>query len=275
MGQSVYNWVPDELVESADKIAEWLRHRGYKVKIETADPGFPYPPTLLATRGKFERIIVEILPAWQEERMNTWIAYAKSCQRELKVCVGIGPGTTLAQTALDRARRCGIGIIRDAGAEVEQQVEPADAAMSVSIPPRKSLHAESKTLLGPAYDHFESSRWREGFEEACKALERSAKKYLKKWIKTGRLSFVSRRGPVIYSDKRINKFTMGELENAFSQVQAQNSSDRTIYRALKMIRIDRNKLTHDKWNVATEKRLRANVSQHMWVITQALDETRK
>ncbi len=275
MPANAYNWVPDELVEVADEISSWLLIRGYSVKVEKASPGFPFPPTLLATRGKLERVLVEILPDWQEPRLLTWLAYARSCQKELKLCIGVPRDLFMHPSVMTRIRKLGIGILRADGVNTYYEVEPIDASISVSLPPRNDLSPESKVLLGSAYDHFEASRWREGFEEACKLFERSAKKYLKKWVRTGRVQFVTRSGLVAYSDPKINKFTMGALENAFADIKAQNGSDRIIHNALKVIRQDRNKLAHDKWNLRTEKRLRNNVGQHMWVITQALTETFK
>ena len=106
-------------------------------------------------------------------------------------------------------------------------------------------------------------------------FEKAAKKYLKKWVKTGRVRFVAKKGIVTYNGKKIDRFTLGQLGHAFDSIQAQNSSDRAIKRAIDSILKDRNNLTHDKWSLRTEKRLRGNVGHHMWIITQALAETYK
>ncbi len=275
MPANSYNWVPDELVDVADEIGRWLKERGYSLKVEKSEPGFPFPPTFLATRGKLERIVVEILPSWQDDRIKTWIAYARTCSKELKLCVGIAQDLVLPALTVTKVREMGVGILRSGNGGTFFELEPADASINVSLPPRGALHQETKSILGSAYDHFEASRWRDGFEEACKAFERSAKRYLKKWVKTGRVRFVTRSGMVAYTNRKIDRMTMGGLEAAFETIQAQNSSDKVILKALKAIRADRNKLTHDKWNMKTEKRLRGNVGQHMWIITQALVETYK
>jgi len=184
-------------------------------------------------------------------------------------------GLALSASVLAKIRKMGIGILRSGTGNVYYETEPADASIVVSLPALSSLGGDVKTVLGAAYDHFDASRWREGFEDACKAFERSAKKYLKKWVKTGRVRFVVNGRPVSYTNKQIDRLTMGGLEKAFEKIQAQTSSDRLILHALKTIREDRNKLTHDKWSLRTENRLRANVSHHMWIISQAMLETFK
>jgi hypothetical protein len=275
MPTKTYNWVPDELVEVADEIRAWLLNRGYAVKVEKTSVGFPFPPTFHCTRNKLERILIEVLSDWQETRLQTWVAYARTCRNELKVCIGVSHDLVLAVSTVAKIRKAGIGLLRSGGGNTYFEIEPTDASMAVSLPPRAGLPKETRVLLGAAYDHFEASRWREGFEDACKVFEKSAKKYLKKWMKTGRVRFVTKRGIAAYTDKRIDRFTLGQLGVAFDAIQAQNSSDRAIRRAIDSILKDRNNLTHDKWNLRTEKRLRSNVGHHIWVITQALGETYK
>jgi hypothetical protein len=273
MPTNTYNWVPDDLVEVADEIRAWLQGRGYALKIEKVSDGFPFPPTFHCTRTKLERLLVEVLPDWQENRLQTWVAYAKTCKSELKICMGVSHDLVLSPTVIAKIRKAGVGVLRSGGGNTYFEIEPVDATMDVSLPSRASLPKETKVLLGAVYDHFEASRWREGFEEACKVFEKAAKRYLKKWVKTGRVRFVTTTGLVAYTNKKIDRFTLGQLGNAFEAIQAQNSSDRAIKRAIDSILKDRNNLTHDKWNLRTENRLRNNVGHHMWIITQALTET--
>ncbi len=270
-----YNWVPDDLVEIADEIRAWLQSRGYVVKTETSSAGFPFPPTFQCTRTKLERLLVEVLPEWQDTRMQTWVAYAKTCKNELKLSIGVPHDNVVSASVVAKLRKDGIGLLRSGSGRTYFEIEPTDAAMDVSLPPRMTLSQETKVLLGAAYDHFEASRWREGFEESCKVFEKAAKKYLKKWTKTGRVKFVINNNIATYSNKKIDRFTLGQLGQKFQSIQAQNSSDRTIEHAILAVLKDRNNLTHDKWNLRTEKRLRSNVGHHMWIITQALTETYK
>jgi hypothetical protein len=275
MPTKTYNWVPDDLVEVADEIRAWLVNRGYAVKVEKTSDGFPFPPTFHCTRNKLERILIEVLPDWQESRLQTWVAYAKTCRNELKVCMGVAHALPLTPSTIAKIRGAGIGLLRSGGGNTYFEIDPVDASMTVSLPPRAGLPQETRVLLGAAYDEFEASRWREGFEDACKVFERSAKKYLKKWVKTGRVRFVTNAGVVTYANKKIDRFTLGQLGLAFDAIQAQNSADQAIKRAIAYILKDRNNLTHNKWNLKTEKGLRANVGHHMWIITQALAETYK
>jgi hypothetical protein len=158
MPTKTYNWVPDDLVEVADEIRAWLLHRGYAVKVEKTSDGFPFPPTFHCTRNKLERILIEVLPDWQESRLQTWVAYAKTCRSELKVCVGVAHGLVLTPTTISKIRKAGIGLLRAGGQNTYFEIEPVDASMTVSLPPRAGLPQETRVLLGAAYDEFEMSR---------------------------------------------------------------------------------------------------------------------
>jgi hypothetical protein len=100
-----------------------------------------------------------------------------------------------------------------------------------------------------------------------------ARKYLAKWSKTGRITILDRRGaPITLAAREINKLTMGQLASKFRSIQAQNHKDSVIAKALGRINKDRVGVVHHKRKATTEKRLRVNVGQHMWVIVAALKE---
>ena len=268
-----YNWVPDELVETADDIAGWMRERGYVVKVEYLALGFPFPPTFAFTRGKLERVLVEVLKDWQEDRIQTWVAYGRTCQKELKLAVAFEGDAPISRSSLQKARELGVGVLRAGGIAPYFEIEPNDLSMRIALPPLRSLTPAIRQLIGAAYDHLEASRFREGFDEACRVFERATKRYLKKWIKTGRLTFIGPNGrPVTYTEQRVDRMTMGALKIAFEQIQAQTQVDRRVLQTAESILKDRNNLTHDKWNARTEQRLRRNVGPHMWVITQTLKD---
>ena len=213
MPTKTYNWVSDELVEVADDIRTWLLDRGYTLKIEKASAGFPFPPTFLCTRAKLERLLVEVVPEWQESRLQTWVAYAKTCKSELKICIGVANHLVIPRSTTDKIRGLGIGLLRSGGGNTFFEIEPTDLSITVSLPPRDSLQQETRVLLGEAYDHFEASRWREGFEDACKVFDKAAKKYLKKWVRTGRVKFATKKGPVAYPDSKIDRFNLGPVRS--------------------------------------------------------------
>lgn len=270
-----YTLLPDILVETADKIADSLAARGFSVAVEKLALGFPFPPTLYCKRGKLEQSVIEVVPSYDDARFSTWASYAKACPTEMKVFVAVSEEVVLSATALQKIRSAGIGIYRVQGGTVIPELDAADLSITISLPKLMSLPKTARPLLGPAYDHIAATRWREGFEDACKVLDVESRKYLKRWHKTGRVRFIANGKIINMTDRKIDKLTLGQLAVKFTEIQAQNSSDRMIGSALARINKDRVNLTHNKWKATTEKRLRANVGQHMWVIAQAMKELTK
>jgi len=193
----------------------------------------------------------------------------------MKIYVAVSEVTVLSATAVHKIRSSGIGIIRVQGGTAIHELDAADLSITISLPELISLPTAARPLLGPAYDHFAASRWREGFEDACKVLDVQSRKYLKHWHKTGRVRFIVNGKVINMTERKIDKLTLGQLAVKFTEIQAQNSSDRMIGSALTRINKDRVNLAHNKWKKSTEKRLRANVGQHMWVIAQAMKELTK
>ena len=108
--------------------------------------------------------------------------------------------------------------------------------------------------------------------DACQGLETEARRYLKKWTRTGRIKILRKKGPVTLTNAQIDRMTMGQLAEAFRDIQAQNQADNVIGRALATINRDRVGVVHHKRKKVTERRLRANVGQHMWTIIAAMKE---
>ncbi|MFL6275240.1 MAG: hypothetical protein ACJ74G_08505, partial [Blastocatellia bacterium] len=157
------------------------------------------------------------------------------------------------------------------GSGLIERIPPTDLGLGVNLPPLTSLPRKLRTLLGSAYDQFNRSHWREGFEDACQAFENEARRYLKAGIKT-RIKFVTSKGPKTYTDKQIDRLTMGQLATAFSQIHSQNRSDAIVGHALSHINPDRVGVVHHKSKATTEKRLRTNVGQNMSIIIAAMKE---
>jgi hypothetical protein len=175
-------------------------------------------------------------------------------------------------TAKDRdqvkALGCGLVVVSTGG--VDQHIAPQDLALSVALPDRKSLPPAVRAALGTAYDQFDQALWREGFDEACKVLEGQARAYLKRWIKTGRIQLVTKKGPRAVTRAQIDRFTMGQLAEAFGQIVAKSQADSTVEQTLTTVNRDRNAVVHHKTKKRTESRLRANVGRHMWTIIESL-----
>jgi hypothetical protein len=114
------------------------------------------------------------------------------------------------------------------------------------------------------------SEWREGFEEACNAFEEEARRYLKRWSKTGRVKIQTKHGPKQLTPTEINKLTMGALRDKFTHILGPTLLDSMIEEALEKVNPDRVERIHRRRAKRTESRLRSNVGRHMWLIVNVL-----
>jgi len=269
MPSRVYKTVAVGLEEYADFAADHFLMAGYRVRVEHEELGFPYTPTFLLKRHP-TTLLLEVNNRIQMDRVNDWVKYAKSCGTDTRVavCVPHTIAVTAEETAKLRDQR--VGLFFSSKEAVVEQLAPADLALNVQLPARASLPQKLRELLGSAYDQFDRTQWREGFEDACNTLETESRNYLKKWSKTGRIKVLRKGVPITLSSKQINKMTMGQLVGAFGSIQAQNHADSQIHKALSTLNKDRIGVVHHKKKVWTEKRLRTNVGQHMWKIVAAL-----
>ena len=122
---------------------------------------------------------------------------------------------------------------------------------------------------------FDRSQWREGFDDACKTLENTARKYFQTGCDRGRIKLIRKGKTVVPSRAAIRKLSLGGLATAFSEIQGQNYTDAIVGKTLNRINPDRVESTHRKLHVRTEKRLRDHVGHHMWAVIEALKELAK
>src|SRR3954447_15570362 len=130
-------------------------------------------------------------------------------------------------------KRLGIGLLLVGADGAEEMIPPKDLAINVELPNIEKLSPALQKALGPVYEHFDRAEWREGFEEACLALEEAARKHLWKGIKAGRIAVVSPKGRKEEITKtKIDSFTMGDLRVRFERIVQQNKADRVVGDAL-------------------------------------------
>lgn len=170
-----YKTLPDELLEYAEPLLIYFRHRGYRVRVEPNALGFPYTPTFICRRGKHTTIIVELDSRIRMDRLEDWVRYCQSSGKDMRLALCMPSSTNL--TAQDeeplRKKRIGLyGILVDRA--VVERIAPVDLALNVALPELGRLPLSLRELLGSAYDQFDRAQWREGFEEACQALEGEA-----------------------------------------------------------------------------------------------------
>jgi len=266
-----FKTIPDELLAHAEVVADHFENHGFTVRVERSELGFPYTPTFLCKR-QTTTIIAELDSQVRKDRLQAWLRYCRSCGKDTRLAMCLPSSFTLPADDVAFLRQSGIGIYVAFSDRLDEQHAPTDLALNVQLPQLNTLAPGVREFLGPAYEQFQRTQWREGFEDACQALETEARRYLKKWIRTGRITIVGKRGPVTLTTKQINKMTMGALAKTFKQIQAQNHADTIIGQALATINRDRVGVVHHKKKVATENRLRRNVGQHMWTIVAALKE---
>ena len=269
MPSRVYKTVSVGLEEYADVAADHFDTSGYKVRVEPEELGFPYTPTFVLKRRP-TTIFLEVSNKIPIDRLADWAKYAKSCGTDTRVALCLPHTVPVSADDIARLRDQRIGLYLSFTDRVVEQIAPADLALNVELPDRAALPQRAKEILGSAYDQFGRTQWREGFEDACNALETEARSYLKKWSRTGRIRVLRKGVPVTLTSHQIDKMTMGQLVKAFANIQAQNHADSMIHKALATLNKDRIGVVHHKKKAWTERRLRSNVGQHMWRIVAAI-----
>ncbi|MEI8015419.1 MAG: hypothetical protein WCH20_11355 [Nitrospira sp.] len=273
MGKRTYLTLAPELEEYAECVATELEDHGYAVKADKDELGFPRTPTLLAKRQRTTLVIelvIEVTSSGFLQRLDSWTRFGKSCGYDLRVliCVPKNYQPSLPDQEQIRAKGCGLWTV--SSSDVTIVIPPHDLAIGIVLPERRSLLPRLKTLLGTAYEQFDQASWREGFDEACKVLEIEARRYLRHWMRTGRIQLMAKKGPRTLTRSQVDKLPMGELTKVFRQIVAKTRIDSQIERALAAINADRVLRTHHKHKKITESSLRRNVGRHMWTIIETL-----
>jgi hypothetical protein len=274
MTRRSYQTVAVDLVEHADAFADHFEKHGYKCTVEKTDLEFPYVPTLLLVRPP-TTLIIEVNSRIIVDRLEHWSRYCSSCSKDTRVALGLPPTAKPSARQIARLSRIGVGLyLIDAGT-VNQLAAPRDLALKVSLPDLDILHPRVRKLLGAVYEQFEQSMWREGFYDACQAVEAVSRKYLKRHLKremqAGRAAFVKPNGtPINRTQAQIDKMTLGQLAHAFESMPVQNHADSIVTQGLKRLNRDRVGVAHFKTKPATERRLRDNVGRHMYTVIGTL-----
>jgi hypothetical protein len=261
-----FSFLPDTLVEDGGAIADHWEKHGFSVKIDKPLTAAPSVPTLRAKRHKTE-IIGLISATVDRDRLKEWCAYAKSTGRDLRVVCVVPRKLLVGDSDSDFMREEGIGLLRNNRGTVIEEIAARDLGLSVGLPSLASLSPKARKHLGEAYEQFERSHWREGFEEACQSLENLSRDYLVAEIVTGRVTqFIAKQSVKQAKAVGIKKMTLGQLARAFTQIPNQNRTDSQLAQILPKINKDRIGVVHHKHKAKTEARLRKNVGMHMWSI---------
>jgi hypothetical protein len=266
-----FNTISTELLEHAELIYRRFDGLGYTVSIEPSNLGYPKTPAM-SCHKHHTTIIIEVYTRPDIKTLNSWVALCKSTNHDLRVAVCLPHSNQNKQLAKHQIdfQQLGIGIYVSNGTKVTEICQPKDLSLQIHPPELKDFPKFVRKALGTAYELFERGQWREGFEEACKALEQRARRYLKDSINSGRLTIYDTHGkPKNPTSARIDKMPIGPLAEAFGNASPQNITDSQLYKTLSSINPDRVGVAHKINKIKTEKSLRSNVGVHMHAIVQA------
>ena len=274
MAKPTFNTIPTELVEHAEVAYEHFDSHGYKIKAEPIEIHYPSRPALVC-KINHTQVAIIVCGKIDIEQLKNWVQFAKSLNFDFRVSICIPSESTTRHLPKHQLKinELGIGIYVSTNGKLTTLSEAIDQNIKVALPDLKSLPKRARRALGPAYEHFDGGRWRDCFEEACKALEQSARPYFKNAISTGRLTAHKDNGaPKVLTAAQIDKLTLGQLGHEIGLSTPQNTLDTLIKKAIDQINSDRVGLVHKNKKAATEKRLRNNVGLHMHSIIQAIKQ---
>jgi hypothetical protein len=264
--------VAEELLEHAQAAAEYFDTHGYGVTAEHHEVGFPYTPTLQCRRQN-TKLLVEVAGSFPHNRLREWNRYTRSCSSDTRIALVIPRETAKTIDDESQLRDLGVGLYLSNSSTLEEAIQPRDVSLNVELPELSSLPPAVRQILGSVYEQFERAQWRDGFRDACQALEAQAREYLKVGMRSGRILLVTKAGNTRkMKDNQVDKMTLGALGEAFDQIQTKNHSDKLIGEVITRINKDRIAVIHHKTKWTTEERLRKNVGRHMWSVVAALKE---
>lgn len=265
-----FKTVPDELLEHAAAVAEWYENLGFSVKTEPADASYPYTPTLRCRRPP-TRVFVEVQGSLSMARAEEWSRFGRSCTTDTRVVLAMPDTVTRTNDEDSQFEALGVGICVSSADGVREAIAAHDLAVNVELPDLKTLPKKVRKCLGPVYEEFGRSHWREGFEDACQVLQVESAKYLTKGVENGRVTILDKRGRRrSVTAEMIDRMTLGSLAVVFASIEVPNHPDTVISEVLNRINKDRIGVAHKKAKPITEGRLRKNVGQHMYRVISAL-----
>lgn len=265
-----FRTVPEELLGVAAATGSWLASRGFSVTVERGETAYPFTPTLYGSRNQ-TTAIVEVDDQVHLDNMREWVSFARSRTSDTRVWCAIGEDASHSARTDARLSELGIGLLLVSDGKAREAIAARDLAVNLELPSVEGLSPGLQSALGPVYEHFDRSEWRECFEEACHALEEAARRHLWEGIKAGRVVVLTGDGETENLTKaKIDKLTMGGLSFRFERILQQSRDDRVIGDALKEIKPHRNRVVHHKTKTSTEESLRREVGSKIWLIFGAL-----
>lgn len=256
----------DELIAIAELAENYFETVGYTVTREPDVLDYPYTPTLRCKRHS-TTIVVEVVDVIRAERIQEWTRYGRSSNKDFRVAIATDAAKGRQVDVEERIRTLGAGIYLVGSSNTVEIHMPHDLSVNVELPELANMPLRIRKALGPMYEQFGRSQWREGFETGCQAFEDECRSYLKKGVSGGRIVVLDKLGRRRnLSEAAIDRLTMGQLGVAFANIQTPNHADTALAKVLAKITPRRNAVVHKKITPATEARLRRNVGKDVWLL---------
>ena len=270
--------VAEELLDVAERLVEHFQGDGYSVTVEDVSrPDYPYMPTLRCRRGTTTLLleVVDALPS--KEHVREWCAFCSSQSSDTRYALGLrlGINVPVDELAVLRDKRVGVYAVDDTYS-VSELLNPHDLALNLNPPTLTSYPNKVRAVLGQAWEELRRGNWREGFDSACIALEVEVRRYLKRHTNAGRLVFQTVGGaPRVYTNKTIDRMTLGQLKDALAMVREPNHADSILREVLKKLNPDRIRIAHRRGEPSAEATLRRRVPAHLWSIVRGVEQAIK
>src|SRR5260221_525560 len=155
--------VPDELLGCINDAADHLEGYGYKVRLEKAEIDYPYTPALYCRRAK-TTLFIEVDQRIDHDRLEEWAQFCKSCRADTRIALAVPIDHIVGPADDARLRQSQIGLFRAGGGHCIEVVPAMDLALGVALPPLRTLPLRLRADLGPVYEKFNRSEWRDGFK---------------------------------------------------------------------------------------------------------------
>lgn len=262
--------VSEDLIAAVVALANRKAEAGYKVIVEPGEIHLPSTPALKLLREGTTIYVEPGSARIPERQIEDWVRYAQSCPSDTRIVYCCNKHLSHKKEGWLRARKVGLAVVENGN--VVDQIGAHDLAMKMVLPPIGQLKAQLRRKLSTSYEKEGNGDWQAAFEEACKAFEVEARRYLIKYCGSGRIVLVASasgktRTP---TSSQINRMTIGALAKTFGEILKKNQLDSRIGDTLAAINRDRITVAHKKRS--GEKRLRQNVGQHMWAIIGCMKE---
>ena len=259
MKRSDFTATPEEIIGDAITYGLHLKKAGY-----------PRTPIFSARRGQ-ETILFEIMTKIDFKKIEKWVLYAKCCESDTRIQIGVPDGCALSQAQIEKLKERKIGIFIISNGEPLELVVPVDLSLHIELP---ELSSKLRPLFGGAYGKIKGGDLLDGFFAACIEFEKLAKKYLIRQMKSRNIKVMKSKN-TLHTARTIAQLPMGGLAIAFSNIDNPIGRDNTILRTLEFINEDRITAAHDRTDPKRLKHLRNNCAKNMLLIVDASQECLK